>query len=91
MVFDSPLRESNTAYKLAAQLDQKVAARLQQIEKQTESARPAPFLRAGSQHEPPVDLARITRSRSSLREAFVASLVFGKPPALDPSHGLPWS
>jgi hypothetical protein len=78
----SPLRASVTAYTRAAQLDREVGERLQVIEKETEQAKPARIAAAplpmGAR-----EFRRWTRSPEAARSALIASLIFGKPKALE--------
>ena len=78
---EAVLRRSSTAHTQAAQLPGKVGGRMAEIEKQTRTARPTPISRrTGS---PAANLVgRWAQSRQSLREAFVASLIFSSPVGL---------
>ena len=79
--FPSPFTQSTTAYARAAQLTGRVESRLAAIDAQTEKHRPAQVTRRPGSLSGTV-LRRWTRSRQSLREAFIASLIFSPPAAL---------
>lgn len=77
--FVSPLRESSAAYTRGASLHERVSERMRTIDQQTDTHRSAPPL---GRH------ARLrhgwTRNPRRVREAFVASLIFAPPVALQP-------
>lgn len=84
MVLPSPLKESQTAYARAAQLDRQVGARLQYIDHLTETAKPA-HVPVATRNAAAASVRRWTRGPQELREAFVASLIFGPPKSLEVS------
>lgn len=79
--FPSPLKESSTAYSRAANLQGRVERRLRAVDEQTtthpKSKTAQPVSSPGA-----VVIRRWTRNRESLREAFIASLIFAPPVAL---------
>ncbi len=79
--FPSPLKQSSTAYARASQLAGRVESRLQAIDAQTATHKPAGPLRRTRPSGAAV-ARRWTRNRESLREAFIASLIFAPPTGL---------
>jgi hypothetical protein len=83
------LQRSTTIHARAAQLPANVAERMTAIEQQTQHARPAPVPARHTSSPAATVVARWTRHRPSLREAFVASLIFSPPIGLQ-SHQSPF-
>jgi len=77
----SPLTQSASAYSRAAQLATRVEKRLQAIDAQTTSHVRAPGTRPKVSSAAAV-VKRWTRDPESVREAFIASLIFGPPVGL---------
>lgn len=79
--FKSPLRESASAYERASSLQAKVEQRFRAVDQQTSTHRPTPVTRSTRQTH---QVIRNLRKRpSALREAFVASLIFSPPKAME--------
>jgi hypothetical protein len=81
--FPTPLRESVSAYSRAARIDKETATRMQAVEQRTERAKPDPVPRVLLSTGPMI-VQRWIKTPQSIREAFVASLVFGQPRSLEP-------
>jgi hypothetical protein len=80
----SPLRDSVSAYKRAANLHDKVGERLRAVDQQTTTHRAAVPRRAGASHA--AVFARSLRRRpAALRDAFISSVIFSPPKSLEES------
>ena len=81
VVFQNPLVQSSAAYQRASQLAGRVEQRLQAVDAQTTSHKPSPIV-AAVRPSANAAMNRWTSNRESLREAFIASLIFSPPLAL---------
>jgi hypothetical protein len=81
VTFPSPLKQSATAYSRASALPEKIETRLQAIDARTKAHRPS-AIKGRSISPNAAALRRWTRDRNSLREAFLASLIFAPPVGL---------
>jgi hypothetical protein len=79
--FPNALKESSAAYNRGAQLAGRVETRLQAVDAQTQTHKPAASMRHSGASGATI-AGRWTRSRESLREAFIASLIFAPPVGL---------
>ena len=87
VAYASPLQQSAAGYKRAAELHEKVEERLRAVHQQTSAHHSAPAERPG--RRAPSRLLPNLRHPESLRQAFVASLIFGPPVGLsrpEPAH-----
>jgi hypothetical protein len=81
VTFPSPLKQSVTAYARASELAGRVESRLQAVDAQTQGHKSV----VPARRERPSGariIRRWSRSRESLREAFIASLIFAPPVGL---------
>jgi hypothetical protein len=93
VISSTPLRDSASAYLRASRLDSQVGTRLQAVEKETENAKPSPVAGARNAfslptNAPPTQIVRWAQSRRGVREAFIASLIFGQPKGLEGIGGV---
>ena len=79
--FPSPLKQSATAYDRASQLSGRVESRMEAIDSQTDRHKPTAIAARATRSGATI-VKRLTRNRESLREAFIASLVFAPPVGL---------
>jgi hypothetical protein len=79
--FPSPLKEASAVYNRAAQLAGRVETRLHEVDAQTQTHKPAVLTRRSAASGATI-ARRWTRNRESLREAFIASLIFAPPVGL---------
>jgi hypothetical protein len=82
--FKSPLRESASAYERASSLQAKVEQRFRAVDQQTSTHRPTPVTRS-TRHTHQF-IRNLRKRPSALREAFVASLIFSPPKAMETSN-----
>jgi hypothetical protein len=79
----NPLRESVAAYSHAAQISKETAIRMRAVDQKTRHAKPEAVARIARATGPMI-VQRWIKTPQSIREAFVASLVFGRPRSLEP-------
>jgi hypothetical protein len=83
VISSSPLTQSTTAYSRASQLASRVEQRLEAVDIRTKTHRETrvvpPLRPAGA-----AVMKNWTRNREQLRQAFIASLIFGPPAGLQP-------
>jgi hypothetical protein len=83
----APLGQSQTSFTHAQQIHEAVAERFRQVNRQTRQHRPA-VARAGVVVPSSALLVRrLKGNRSALRQAFVVSLIFGPPKAMEDPFG----
>lgn len=85
LVFESPLKESTANYERASNLHSAVEKRMRAIRERTSTRPQTAFNRARPKLQSDV-VRRLRRSRTSIREAFIASLIFSAPKAMESSE-----